>query len=719
LGRSDCLETIGEFRVTINPLVDASNEIEEKDGSGTGNAIAFIPAVWISIARRRRSTMKKLRTKKYGFHRATIFFLTLVLCNCNQSVEPEKFDGPIVTIVFPTEGTIIQSPTTVICDVFPQDTIHQIQYTLDGELIGTASSWPYSFTYDPYYFGYSSRVSSKWVSLQAQAIGSNGKRGPINTVYVKPVGCSSREGIIISPRRNDTISLSENVTLRWHTIPQTKYYQIQTSSYSKFQPLILQDSTTDTLFHLTQTDLGEIYWRIRGVSKKGAHGCWLLSGKFFFSGLLPPRLQSDLYISPGQPVTFSIGRVEKAKNYEVVIAKDTLFMDPISSKMVSDTTLSFGVLPNGIYFIRARSINNTNEKGIWSEWRSVCVGIYTRKLKTDFTGNFEAATVIKGESIVMIQTISNRDNTKNSYLYLLNRKGEHIKTEKLLIDETYAAYHKTLFTTKDSGFIVTTNTSDKQLPFKLRNNMGRVYKYGPNGNKINVTPKTVNVSCLQESEKGKYIGVWSDTHSKLHVVSYSKEFNILENTEYRIWNLYNPVKRMFLMKSGSVFVITKGKADAEISLFKIATYGIRKHAEHIDSSTIHSFIIDNNQKIVALVKKDDNMYLKNFNNESNNIINAQVRDPDVRGAYLFSNPDGTYACVDLLENSNVHISIIDKSGMKIKAFDLNVIPYYTLDYVLQLHSGNLLLIGKCQFSGKIETVIAKVDLDGNCLKVKE
>ncbi len=178
-----------------------------------------------------------------------------------------------------------------------------------------------------------------------------------------------------SPSFDKKLTASK-VTFTWDAIPEAVNYKLQLSTDPNFSVLLLNIKTPEPTYFFDSflQNNKTYYWRIRPFYADSKDP-WLPTWNFTsMDALAKPTLTT-----PGHRVTLTISKVtfawdpvENADQYKVVIAKDALFQNKVTSFKTTDTTATFN-LPDGKYFWRVRPLDPYGAKGPWSDYRKFTV----------------------------------------------------------------------------------------------------------------------------------------------------------------------------------------------------------------------------------------------------------------------------------------------------------------------------------------------------------
>jgi len=175
---------------------------------------------------------------------------------------------------------------------------------------------------------------------------------------------------------SDEKMTTSKVTFSWVPIENAIKYKLQLSTKPDFSVLLLNVKTTDpTYFFDSILQFNKTYyWRVRPFYAD-SKGDWLPTWNFTSmdalakSTLTYPDHKQTL-TTPD--VTLVWEMVENATQYKVVIAKDALFQNKVTSLKTANASATFA-LPDGKYFWRVRALDLYGAKGPWSDYRKFTV----------------------------------------------------------------------------------------------------------------------------------------------------------------------------------------------------------------------------------------------------------------------------------------------------------------------------------------------------------
>ena len=153
-------------------------------------------------------------------------------------------------------------------------------------------------------------------------------------------------------------------------------YKLQLSTQPNFSTLLINIKVTENSYFYDAylPNNTAFYWRIKPIYANGKDP---FTPTWNFTSM--DALAKPMLTSPAHRVTLTIPDVpldwepvENAIQYKVVIAKDALFQNKVTSLKTADTSATFN-LPDGKYFWRVRALDPYGAKGPWSDYRKFTV----------------------------------------------------------------------------------------------------------------------------------------------------------------------------------------------------------------------------------------------------------------------------------------------------------------------------------------------------------
>ncbi len=203
-------------------------------------------------------------------------------------------------------------------------------------------------------------------------------------VVTQPGGVASSpltfQVIGITPTYNG--KLTSNIALfDWTEILNATEYKIQMSSKPDFSTLLFNANTPNSFYDGYEPALPRgktYYWRIKPIYGD-VSGAWSVALPFNTQDpLAKPILQSPgnkVVITDDNTPTLDWDPVTNGVNYLVQISKLVDFSTTYFKATTSNTEFETNPLPNGKYFWRIRAIDESGNKGPWSEVRMFKIAV--------------------------------------------------------------------------------------------------------------------------------------------------------------------------------------------------------------------------------------------------------------------------------------------------------------------------------------------------------
>ncbi len=293
----------------------------------------------------------------------SIFLLVFTFClfSCKQNVEVDS-SPPTVVITYPVEGAILTGPVNIVTVANDNVGVVGAELYVDSLWIARVSSSPFNFYWFVTYW-----ADNHNHTLQVKARDAAGNVGWSQMVNVTVSSQAIASPIIVEPVGNQFLDTSFT-TLRWRPVPLVQHYEIQVATAADSASPFFVTTTKDTFCTVANIPYADFIWRIRAVGPNGDPGGWSQGGSF--TRLLPPSVP----LSPvaGMLVENSLtpflwSAVRKAIQYEITVARDSLFTNSIYSSTVSDTFASVPNMPKILrLYWRVRTIAPGGVPGAWS-----------------------------------------------------------------------------------------------------------------------------------------------------------------------------------------------------------------------------------------------------------------------------------------------------------------------------------------------------------------
>lgn len=156
------------------------------------------------------------------------------------------------------------------------------------------------------------------------------------------------------------------INLEWSFVINATNYQLQVSKDEEFEDIVLEESTTETEFAISDLELGRTYyWRVL-ANVQGKETTW--SDTWNYSTATAPSSAIELVYPQNDSddeasnLTFVWNQLEGVSLYNIQIATDASFENPVINETTSDTSFEASQLDvEKNYFWRIRNASeNTN-----------------------------------------------------------------------------------------------------------------------------------------------------------------------------------------------------------------------------------------------------------------------------------------------------------------------------------------------------------------------
>ena len=159
--------------------------------------------------------------------------------------------------------------------------------------------------------------------------------------------------------------------LDWPDLPQAAAYRVQIDANTAFNTLLVDESSTASQLRVRELPDGEYYLRIRGIDSVGLEGRDATRGLIINARPEPPFL-----VGPTADATVRVAvpelrwtEAENAVHYHLQVARDQAFGLIVfdQADYDSDRWQPQALLPEGEYFWRIATVDNTGEQGPYSD----------------------------------------------------------------------------------------------------------------------------------------------------------------------------------------------------------------------------------------------------------------------------------------------------------------------------------------------------------------
>lgn len=169
---------------------------------------------------------------------------------------------------------------------------------------------------------------------------------------------------ILSPEEGSTIPASEEVILRWESVPNATHYAVLMTNIPVFSGTMDEYIVTDTVLHLTDLEPGRShFWRLRPYNHFGSFCTEFIDTSSFITGLVSSvsvferELNFNLFPNPvsgGNNVqfTFVAPKAEQMRIRLINLAGSVLYSEAFSTKVgYQSREVNTANLPKGMYLL--------------------------------------------------------------------------------------------------------------------------------------------------------------------------------------------------------------------------------------------------------------------------------------------------------------------------------------------------------------------------------
>jgi hypothetical protein len=663
--------------------------------------------------------------KKNAVFLALVAFTTM-WCDCWMPISIND-SGPHCVIIYPYDSTTISDTITICAAGEKNVTIDKITFYLNGAVLGESRTKPYSLYFDPYFYLSTAPMGlsgfGSWTRLSARAFSSGGQGGPEDFIAVNILDDGNRR-VIISPHWRDTITESNRVPFNWNLIKGASGYIIAISKNAQFQNSIILDTIADTT-DTVKLDTGYYYWRIRGLNANKIAGYWsLYSPGFTVSGPLPPAFSGQTYYNAGQSINVSFSESKYADVYECQIATDTLFADSLRDQKQQTPLFSFGVLPEGPYYMRVRAINGSGMCGPWSACYGIGVNVFSKIIPSTMSLSPLKAGLLTGGGLAILASTQSMSSNA-SYIIVLDSLGNVQHIDNLQANGIYSSDAQSFSNTEDSGFVCSITAREIDSSFHLIHST-HVYRYDAHGTRSKEIQINETWSYLIQLNSTDFIAaLWEPSYSDIALYAYGNDFSVKWNKTYG-YDIFastnhGTVQKLWQSETGAISIITEDLNQHDKYYLEIDTTGLAGKSYMFDdrSMVISSIIMEIGGKISCIGMKPPHRSLMQFDENGHCISNIALVDSLVDGTCMFELTDGNLLCVNQWSGGCIRTSIISKSGLVLQRASVAINGMFQLMQALLLPAGNVLFVGVLyQYNGlPSQLVICKTDKLGRGLRL--
>ena len=314
------------------------------------------------------------------------FCLLLTACNLTEE-EKEKLDEasqnlekvvlkPI--ILAPSENQTVRDTTAVLFEIDDTSTEYQsISLKVDGVEVSSISEAPYQFQWDPYY---SSERNT--ASLLIRAVTSDATLLLSEVVTVSVDQTIKDQVQILSPYQGEIIQNTDSLNIVIGGKDNAESYDLKLSINGNAEEFTTISPTTQ----LSLNTLGAYSLEVRAVDQFGRKGGWTSPREFTLA-------------APSAPVIASIETDQEENDWNisaefsglltestVQVATDQEFNNILHEEALTESNQFDLSVPAGIYYIRAKTINQFDISSNWSNISEIAPGMFAAQNNIASTG---------------------------------------------------------------------------------------------------------------------------------------------------------------------------------------------------------------------------------------------------------------------------------------------------------------------------------------------
>ncbi len=350
-----------------------------------------------------------------------------------------------------------------------QHAIAKVEYFVEGESVGTATTPPYRVDWNPYFWSDIERDLELIIRVTSQ----------FGATYDYRVAASLNRGSFVlhgaTPEHRAVLRNTVNLTLTWLAITGATVYEIRVWDVYDNSRLNLSLTTVETAVQLPVfTKSSKYSWLIRAVNAHGNFGNWMpfrpdysygyQEMEFEIAGPEAPQLllpAAESPVLPNMPVEFSWSAMAFATEYQLCVrAYDNNRL--VTCTRTAATTLSLN-LGAGQYFWAVEAFNKFG-LGLAAPYSADTRLLYVGLFRTNLSG-FQAHAIhetLDGGFILAGTTAaaaSSAGPTSDAVLTKLNGVGATAWQVTLTPVDAYADTAFDVKPTPDGGYLVAGSTT--------------------------------------------------------------------------------------------------------------------------------------------------------------------------------------------------------------------------------------------------------------------
>ena len=368
--------------------------------------------------------------------------------NIADALDPQPYVKVVVTgwITSLSPTSVLTGVQVLIFQTNDARLVANVEYLVNGEVVGQASAPPYSFAFNPYFWGDEGKAD---ISVRVTDIGGNVTVSQPISVAIAPEVASL---LTLTPSNGAVLSDTVTPTLSWVVGGRASKYEVQLwDQWTYAQPLVNQ-LVNDSKLTSQPLPVGTYQWRVRAGTPSNNWGPWTAVHNFTLIGPKPPLLNfpaNATSVVPGAMVKFDWSVSLAAAEYQLQISRTRNF-DPLIVDLAMPGLNYSGSFEVGKHYWRVRSKNVLGFYGEWSEVRTFGAGLFAATWNNFYIA--DAMSTPDG-GVVAIGDLSDvNGNGLGNKVVRLDDLG-NIVTEKILTSVGPVLHIANLVATADGGYI--------------------------------------------------------------------------------------------------------------------------------------------------------------------------------------------------------------------------------------------------------------------------
>jgi hypothetical protein len=374
--------------------------------------------------------------------------------NIPDALDPQPYVKVVVT------GWITSlSPTSVltgvqVLNVQTNDSriVASVEYLVNGEVVGQAVAPPYSFEFNPYFWGDEGKAE---LAVRVTDIGGN-------VTVSSPMSVSILPGVaaLLTLTPSDGAVLSDTVTpeLSWIVGGRPSNYEVQLWDVWSDAPLSISRLLNENKLTVPPLTVGVYQWRVRAGTPANHWGPWTAVHNFTLTGPKAPQLNfptNATSVAPGATLKFDWSGPQAASEYQLQISRTGTFDLPIVDVVTSSLNFT-GSFATGKHYWRVRAKNVLGYFGAWSEVRTFGAGLFAVSFEN--LDVKDAVALPDGGAVFVANEIGSvvptTSNTRDLKIIRLDAMGNTTAAKLVTQLDTTLDEAKDVEPTADGGYIV-------------------------------------------------------------------------------------------------------------------------------------------------------------------------------------------------------------------------------------------------------------------------